>query len=266
MSHDSDCETKISLSKANRRIAKPIMEKKRRARINASLNELKTLLVEVLQKEGCRHSSKMEKADILEMAVRHLKNLQCQQPYSASGQIHTLRDSYPPAIPLEKFAASLPPDCLPPDMGKLMNQPKNDCNTKSMPNSPDSTTARTDTKRTILPAPKPINVKPHIVQNPMMTRTANGELAVVLPQHLLNQAGSNNSGLVVPLCALSSTQPLDRQSQPFMLSINVPIQQSPNSAFSQTQSSASSTSSPPPEVPASPSNPTSPTSPVWRPW
>lgn len=27
------------------------MEKKRRARINASLNELKTLLVEVLQKE-----------------------------------------------------------------------------------------------------------------------------------------------------------------------------------------------------------------------
>ena len=34
-------------------IAKPIMEKKRRARINASLNELKALLVEVLQKEVC---------------------------------------------------------------------------------------------------------------------------------------------------------------------------------------------------------------------
>ena len=34
--------------------------------------------------QGCRHSSKMEKADILEMAVRHLKNLQCQQSYTGT--------------------------------------------------------------------------------------------------------------------------------------------------------------------------------------
>ncbi|ESO95770.1 hypothetical protein LOTGIDRAFT_116653, partial [Lottia gigantea] len=58
--------------------SKPIMEKKRRARINASLSELKSLLLEVIKKEGSRHS-KMEKADILEMTVKHLRQLQRQK-------------------------------------------------------------------------------------------------------------------------------------------------------------------------------------------
>ncbi|KAK6177459.1 hypothetical protein SNE40_015554 [Patella caerulea] len=61
-----------------RKSSKPIMEKRRRARINASLSELKSLLLEVIKKEGSRHS-KMEKADILEMTVKHLRQLQRQQ-------------------------------------------------------------------------------------------------------------------------------------------------------------------------------------------
>ena len=54
---------------------KPIMEKKRRARINDCLNELKSLVLEGLKKDPARHS-KLEKADILEMAVKHMRSLQ----------------------------------------------------------------------------------------------------------------------------------------------------------------------------------------------
>ncbi|KAJ8972568.1 hypothetical protein NQ317_017918, partial [Molorchus minor] len=57
---------------------KPIMEKRRRARINNCLNELKTLILDAMKKDPARHS-KLEKADILEMTVKHLQNLQRQQ-------------------------------------------------------------------------------------------------------------------------------------------------------------------------------------------
>ncbi|CAH1775309.1 unnamed protein product [Owenia fusiformis] len=67
---------------SDKRSNKPMMEKRRRARINASLAELKALLIDFMKTEGSRHS-KMEKADILEMTVRHLRQLQRQQ-YSGS--------------------------------------------------------------------------------------------------------------------------------------------------------------------------------------
>ncbi|XP_076845216.1 transcription factor HES-2-like [Brachyhypopomus gauderio] len=53
---------------------KPLMEKKRRARINDSLNQLKTLILPLVGKDNCRYS-KLEKADILEMTVRFLTNI-----------------------------------------------------------------------------------------------------------------------------------------------------------------------------------------------
>ncbi|KAI1891542.1 hypothetical protein AGOR_G00144870 [Albula goreensis] len=59
----------------HRKSSKPIMEKRRRARINESLGQLKTLILEALKKDSSRHS-KLEKADILEMTVKHLRNLQ----------------------------------------------------------------------------------------------------------------------------------------------------------------------------------------------
>ncbi|XP_076359334.1 transcription factor HES-4-A-like isoform X1 [Tachypleus tridentatus] len=62
----------------NRRSTKPIMERRRRARINESLGELKKLILDALKKDNARHS-KLEKADILEMTVKHLQNLQRQQ-------------------------------------------------------------------------------------------------------------------------------------------------------------------------------------------
>lgn len=58
-----------------RKSSKPLMEKRRRARINESLTQLKTLILEATNKDTSRHS-KLEKADILEMTVKYLKNLQ----------------------------------------------------------------------------------------------------------------------------------------------------------------------------------------------
>lgn len=53
---------------------KPMLERKRRARINRCLDELKELMVTTLQNEG-ENVSKLEKADILELTVRHLHGL-----------------------------------------------------------------------------------------------------------------------------------------------------------------------------------------------
>ncbi|OQV22528.1 hypothetical protein BV898_03702 [Hypsibius exemplaris] len=101
----------------HRRASKPIMEKRRRARINNSLTELKSLILDATRKdksptrnclrrfERCtpdisqdvltashvtpthtvtyrrpvRVNSKLEKADILEMTVKHLQTMQPQQ-------------------------------------------------------------------------------------------------------------------------------------------------------------------------------------------
>ncbi|KAM5125415.1 transcription factor HES-4-like [Callospermophilus lateralis] len=58
----------------HRQSSKPIMEKRPRARINQSLAQLKTLILDSVRKDSSRHS-KLEKADILEMTVIHLQNL-----------------------------------------------------------------------------------------------------------------------------------------------------------------------------------------------
>lgn len=62
---------KMSQKALERKSNKPIMEKKRRARINHCLNQLKALILEA-DNERSRHS-KLEKADILEMTVKYLQ-------------------------------------------------------------------------------------------------------------------------------------------------------------------------------------------------
>ncbi|KAK4876141.1 hypothetical protein RN001_012563 [Aquatica leii] len=64
------------------KIRKPLMEKKRRARINDSLETLKQILLdskttlkESAQKKNGQRTAKLEKADILEMTVRYLQHL-----------------------------------------------------------------------------------------------------------------------------------------------------------------------------------------------
>ncbi|XP_031628811.1 transcription factor HES-2-like [Contarinia nasturtii] len=68
-----DMNLKLSPLRKNR---KPLMEKKRRARINDSLETLKEILLKntVAVTQGTR-PTKLEKADILEMTVRYLQML-----------------------------------------------------------------------------------------------------------------------------------------------------------------------------------------------
>ncbi|KAK9500254.1 hypothetical protein O3M35_001547 [Rhynocoris fuscipes] len=67
----ADSSTNIKIP-TNRRANKPLMEKRRRARINQSLAVLKSLILDSAKMENTKHS-KLEKADILELTVRHLQ-------------------------------------------------------------------------------------------------------------------------------------------------------------------------------------------------
>ncbi|BFZ23334.1 hypothetical protein BsWGS_26373 [Bradybaena similaris] len=75
--------TGASLRKTN----KPLMEKRRRARINDSLTQLKSLVIQSNKKDSSQFN-KLEKADILELTVKHLRNLQEQQQQQLS-QVHS---------------------------------------------------------------------------------------------------------------------------------------------------------------------------------
>ncbi|XP_045103508.1 enhancer of split m7 protein-like [Portunus trituberculatus] len=70
------CELEpLSRTYQYRKVMKPMLERKRRARINKCLDELKDLMVTALQTEG-ESIAKLEKADVLELTVTHLKKLQ----------------------------------------------------------------------------------------------------------------------------------------------------------------------------------------------
>merc|ERR1712154_474626 len=68
----------MSRTQEYRKIVKPLIERKRRARINNCLDELKDLMMFALQTEG-ENISKLEKADVLELTVKHLRKLKRQQ-------------------------------------------------------------------------------------------------------------------------------------------------------------------------------------------
>ncbi|XP_030762915.1 enhancer of split m7 protein-like [Sitophilus oryzae] len=57
-----------------RKVMKPLLERKRRARINRCLDELKDLMVSALAMDE-ENITKLEKADILEITVAHLRKL-----------------------------------------------------------------------------------------------------------------------------------------------------------------------------------------------
>ncbi|KAM4771170.1 transcription cofactor HES-6-like [Rhinophrynus dorsalis] len=65
-------QMKLSNAKEERKLRKPLIERKRRERINSCLEQLKETVIKAFQLD----QSKLEKADILEMTVRHLENIQ----------------------------------------------------------------------------------------------------------------------------------------------------------------------------------------------
>merc|ERR1712130_769205 len=83
----------MSRTNQYRKIVKPMLERKRRARINACLDELKDLMVFAMQTEG-ESISKLEKADVLELTVKHLRKLKRQQMLALN-----------PALDMDRFHA-----------------------------------------------------------------------------------------------------------------------------------------------------------------
>ena len=80
------------VDKSSSRASKPAMERRRRERINRSLDELKSTLIESLRKDATCHS-KLEKADILEMTVHYIKTQKAaQQMAQQSGQAVNKQD------------------------------------------------------------------------------------------------------------------------------------------------------------------------------
>ncbi|XP_073819391.1 enhancer of split mgamma, helix-loop-helix [Musca autumnalis] len=76
-----------------RKVMKPMLERKRRARINKCLDELKDLMVATLESEG-EHVTRLEKADILELTVTHLQKMKQQRLAKASsGTSNTMSQS-----------------------------------------------------------------------------------------------------------------------------------------------------------------------------
>ncbi|XP_049733728.1 transcription factor HES-2 [Elephas maximus indicus] len=77
-----------------RKSLKPLLEKRRRARINESLSQLKGLILPLLGRESSRYS-KLEKADILEMTVRFLQELPASPcPAAAPTPSDSYREGY----------------------------------------------------------------------------------------------------------------------------------------------------------------------------
>lgn len=89
-----------------RKSLKPLLEKRRRARINESLSQLKGLVLPLLGAETSRYS-KLEKADILEMTVRFLQEQPASLcPTAAPGSLDSYREGYQAC--LEHLARVLP--------------------------------------------------------------------------------------------------------------------------------------------------------------
>merc|ERR1712109_73507 len=93
-----------------RKVMKPLLERKRRARINKCLDELKDLMVYALQSEG-ESITKLEKADVLELTVNHMRKLKRQQQLQANPSLDM--DRYRAgftacASEVSRFMASMP--------------------------------------------------------------------------------------------------------------------------------------------------------------
>ncbi|XP_049609510.1 transcription factor HES-2-like [Syngnathus scovelli] len=87
-----------------RKTLKPLLEKRRRARINDSLSHLKSLILPLVGKDNARYS-KLEKADILEMTVRFLRDLPASKDPAES-----YREGYKAC--LQRVSALLPQTSL----------------------------------------------------------------------------------------------------------------------------------------------------------
>jgi len=174
--HSTAVAAPTSLSKSDlRRTTKPIMEKRRRARINNSLNELKNLVLDYTKSKDSARHNKLEKADILEMAVRHVQTLHRQMAAQRALADPQLNDKYRAG-----FA-----ECAN-EVGRFLNRTEVDAASKQqllghlggcmnqLPKAPLQTATPT-----VLTAAQKYFGNANVQLVP--TRLASGEIALVLP-------------------------------------------------------------------------------------
>jgi len=104
-------EAPMSRTHQYRKVMKPLLERKRRARINKCLDDLKDLMVYAMQSEG-ESITKLEKADVLELTVRHLHKLKRQQQLQANPglDMDRYRAGYTACVSeVSRFLTSVPP-------------------------------------------------------------------------------------------------------------------------------------------------------------
>ncbi|XP_008316217.1 transcription factor HES-2-like [Cynoglossus semilaevis] len=99
-----------------RKAIKPLMEKRRRARINDSLDQLKNLILPLTGRDKTRFS-KLEKADILEMTVRFLGNMPSENTKDAAD---SYREGYKAC--LQRVSTLLPNSSLDPEACQRVNE------------------------------------------------------------------------------------------------------------------------------------------------
>ncbi|KAM9856402.1 transcription factor HES-2-like [Aulostomus maculatus] len=99
-----------------RKTMKPLMEKRRRARINDSLNRLKNLILPLTGRDKTRYS-KLEKADILEMTVRFLSDI---PPVNTKNSADSYKEGYKTC--LQRVSALLPQTSLDQDACQRVNE------------------------------------------------------------------------------------------------------------------------------------------------
>ncbi|XP_030590483.1 transcription factor HES-2-like [Archocentrus centrarchus] len=125
MSPNMTCEAlhsfspRLSLAKRKealelRKTMKPLMEKRRRARINDSLNRLKNLILPLTGRDHSRFS-KLEKADVLEMTVRFLSDI---KP-NTNSSVDSYREGYKTC--LKRVSGLLPQTSLAQDTHQRVN-------------------------------------------------------------------------------------------------------------------------------------------------
>jgi len=113
--HDPNMdEAPMSRTHQYRKVMKPLLERKRRARINKCLDDLKDLMVYAMQSEG-ESITKLEKADVLELTVRHLHKLKRQQQLQANPglDMDRYRAGYTACVSeVSRFLTSVPPSAM----------------------------------------------------------------------------------------------------------------------------------------------------------
>ncbi|XP_069162996.1 transcription factor HES-4-B-like [Procambarus clarkii] len=204
-----------------RRSNKPLMERRRRERINHCLNELKNLVLTAQRKDPTRYN-KLEKADILEMTVRHVEALHRQETSTSSRHLNAdssakYRAGFTQcAAEVSRFLASL--NGLPSDLhARVLSH-------LSSSASAEPSAVKTEAEVACVATAKMSPQQQQQQQAPqgslagvplLQTRLASGQLALVLPSWTAVPSGNSSpNNVAFPEAAGAPSSPESARGSP----------------------------------------------------